>query len=294
MKRNDFLKNSIPGALVFMSGSGTNAENLLRSPACGTSWFCSAVVTDKPGTSRAREIAERFHLPLVEDDIGKFYREHGLDRVTLAGKGLELRNLWTDGLRKKIAPFRHDFGLLAGFIPLTNIVADFPCLNVHPGDLTITGPDGQRLYAGLHSLPVENAILDGRTSLRSSVIRAVPYTPGVREVDEGSILGISAPMPVLLPQGVTLGQLREIAKNRKKGFRNDLLGTIADDHIERLKQEGDWKVFPAVVDNFARGNYSRTPAGGLLWRENGEWIPVRTVEFIDGIPHPIKIGEPAP
>ena len=47
-----------------------------------------------------------------------------------------------------VATFLVSLGILAGFVPLTNLTSDFPCLNVHPADLTVTAPDGRRLLAG--------------------------------------------------------------------------------------------------------------------------------------------------
>ena len=148
---NVFLKDSSkrPSAAIFLSGSGTNAEKLLEhSHRLGSrsSWRPALIVTDRPRTSRAREIAEKYSLPLLEHGILEFYRAHGLEKVTLATpEACRVRELWTDELRAKIAPHRIDFGLLAGFVPLTNIVGDFPCLNVHPGDLTVLAPFLEKL-----------------------------------------------------------------------------------------------------------------------------------------------------
>ena len=55
--------SSVPSAIIFMSGSGTNAVKLLESPDCGKLWKCSAIVTDRVKDCRAKEIAERFNVP---------------------------------------------------------------------------------------------------------------------------------------------------------------------------------------------------------------------------------------
>ena len=86
---NVFLKDSSkrPSAAIFLSGSGTNAEKLLehsRRLGNRSSWRPALIVTDRPRTSRAREIAEKYSLPLLEHGILEFYRAHGLERVTLA------------------------------------------------------------------------------------------------------------------------------------------------------------------------------------------------------------------
>ena len=278
-KTDHFDDIFVPSAIIFMSGSGTNAEKLLESPDHGKLWKCSAIVTDRIQGCRAKEISERFHVPYILHDIFQFYKNHGLDTISVATeKGMDVRNLWTDALREKIANVPHDFGLLAGFIPLSNIVGDFPCLNVHPGDLTVE-KDGVRLLAGLHSGPVETAILENHPALKSSVIIATPYIPGADNVDAGFILGISDPVEIKLPEGISLQQLRECKEARTKG-RNDLLGKIADEHIDRLKEEGDWKLFPAVTRAFTQKRYAYDEENNLLWRcDDGIYRKIKTIRF---------------
>ena len=286
-KIDHFDGSSVPSAIIFMSGSGTNAEKLLESPDHGKLWKCSAIVTDRVKGCRAKEIAEKFRIPYILYDIFQFYKDHGLETISVATeRGLEVRNLWTDALREKIADVPHDFGLLAGFVPLSNIVGDFPCLNVHPGDLTIER-NGVRILAGLHSGPVETAILEGYPALRSSVIIATPYIPGEKNVDSGFVLGVSAPVAIEFPEGVTLENLQECKKARVKG-RDDLLGRIADEHIDRLKEGGDWKLFPAVTKAFTQGRYAYNEQNQLLWKcDDGIFRAVKTVKFEDGEMNPV-------
>ena len=281
-KTDLFDGSSVPSAIIFMSGSGTNAEKLLESPDHGKFWKCSAIVTDRTRGCRAKEIAEKFGIPYILHDIFQFYKDHGLETISVATeRGMEVRNLWTDALRKKIADIPHDFGLLAGFVPLSNIVGDFPCLNVHPGDLTVER-DGVRILAGLHSGPVETAILEKHSALKSSVIIATPYIPGEKNVDSGFVLGVSDPVPVELPEGITIEQLQKCKEERTKG-REDLLGRIADEHIDRLKEGGDWKLFPAVTREFTRGRYAYDDDNQLLWKcDDNIFRPVRTVKFENG------------
>ena len=286
---NVFLKDSSkkPSAAIFLSGSGTNAEKLLehnRRLGARSAWHPALIVTDRPRTSRAREIAEKYGLPLLEHSIFEFYRAHGQEKVTLATpEARHVRDLWTDQLRAMIAPYKIDFGLLAGFVPLTNIVSDFPCLNVHPGDLTVM-KDGRRYLVGLHSVPIELAILSGATSLRSSVILVQPYTPGASEMDSGPLLGISEPCPADL-MGHSLEELRAVFVARKNehrhGANKDLLSIIAAENQERLKEQGDWIVYPQAAEDFARGCFGRDEHGQLCWREDQlhAFQTVRTIEY---------------
>ena len=277
-----FLENieqgQLPRAAIFLSGSGSNAEKVLESRK---SWTAAVLVTDAPEKSRAAEIASRFELPLVEFSIREFYREHGEKRVSLATEtGRHIRELWTAELRKKIAPYNIDFGILAGFVPLSNITGDFPCLNVHPGDLTVEC-DGCRIFAGLHAVPTEQAIIRGFKSIRSSVIVAQPYTGKGGEMDSGPVLGISPEMELNL-QGSAVEELVEIYNNRPArkpaGGWKDALSKIASANQERLKEKGDWVVFPQVVNDFASGKFA-VEQGKLYFREYENFSCTGTIEY---------------
>ena len=270
-------------AALFLSGQGSNAEALLGSLAerpadCAV----SCLVTDAPETSRARELAKRFGLPLVEHDLKAFYAAHGATSTSLATpEGRRLRELWTAELRRKLAGYPIDFGIMAGFMTLCNIAEDFPCLNVHPGDLTQTDAAGRRKFAGLHSGPVERAICDPeQTCLRSSVIVVRPFRgDGASDMDTGHVLGVSAPV-ALDRAGRTAAEWEAVRRKRLPGAKiSDELRALALADIERLKVKGDHVVFPAAVRAFAAGKYAERD-GQLFWRmPDGVFRAVRTVEF---------------
>jgi len=138
---------------IFLSGTGTNAEKILNS------WHRSGemkryrivIFTDRPTTSRAKQLSESFGLPYVANDIKEFYKKNEYPQVPIATPdGYRFRENWTNSVRLQLAAYPIDFGIFAGFIPLTNIVADFPCLNVHPGDLTYL-KNNRRYLVGLHN-----------------------------------------------------------------------------------------------------------------------------------------------
>lgn len=248
----------IPNVGIFLSGSGSNAEKLiqavrrLETPVLNI----SALITDAPKTSRAREIAKEYGIPLIELDIKEFYLERGETRVSIMTEaGQRIREEWTNQLRKLIAPLKLDFGVFAGFVPLTNITRDFPCLNVHPGDLTYL-KDGRRYLVGLHTIPIERAILEGLDYLRSSVIVVEPYKgSGADDMDSGELLGVSPKVPIDF-MGATLDELKACAAarpaKRPKGGFADRLEEIAKHNQDRLKEGGDWIVLPEAVINFAK------------------------------------------
>ena len=291
--RQFFLKSSenIPSAALFLSGSGTNAEKLLLDAVSSTDspWRPAVLVTDRPETSEARRLAGRFHLPLIEHDIVSFCRKHGRSRVSLATEeDLRVRERWTAELREKLREFPVDFGILAGFMTLCNITNDLICLNVHPGDLTVR-ENGKRIFAGLHRGPTERAILRGDKAIRSSVILAGPVGMKGSGMDEGPVLGISDPMPLDL-RGMSLSFLKETAARRTgkapAEYAQDPLAQLAIHNVERLKEAGDWIVFPRVVRDFASGLFSMEE-DTLYYRDQ----PVSAVLYSkDGAPRPLPPG----
>lgn len=268
-----------------MSGSGSNAEKLLEyrnSKNC--SWECPVIFTDRPNKCRASEIADKFKTDYLHLDIKEFYRSRGLESISLrSSEGQKVREEWTSEIRKMLRLYDIDFAVLAGFIPLTNITNDFPCLNVHPGDLTVLDENGKRVLVGLHTLPIETAILNGLNSLRTSVILAQTYTGAGGEMDSGPILGISPEVKINL-NGYTFNELKKIAEarpsKRPRGGFKDKLEETAKINQENLKINGDWIVFPPAVDDFASGKSSIDDSGTINYEdsEKGE-IEVLTVEY---------------
>ncbi len=279
----------VPNAGVFLSGGGSNAEKLLETLSASERppVRVPALITDAPETSRARELGRRFGIPVVECDIRQFYRERGEARVSiLTPRGQQIREEWTAALREAVRPLALDFGVFAGFVPLTNLTAELTCLNVHPGDLTYE-KDGRRLLVGLHTVPVERAILEGLEYLRSSVLIVEPYSGQGDSMDNGLLLGVSGKVPIDFA-GHSREQLRECAarrpEKRPKGGWNDSLEQVALANQDNLKRHGDWIVLPQVVAEFARGHYTTDANGGLLYLGT----PVKTVQFAeDGSVTPI-------
>ena len=268
--------------VIFLSGGGSDAEAVLNYLAAGKHAFRAvALATDAPLGSRARELGGLYRIPVVELDLKKFYRERGEESIRLdSPHRCTLRQEWSDALYSMLAPFAPELGILAGFIPLTNLAGRFPCLNVHPGDLTLEDGSGRRMLAGLHILPVERAILAGYGNLRSSVILAQPYTgDGSREMDTGPVLGVSEAMPLEL-EGATIDELAALRAARIPGKRvDDKLRRLALENVERLKVVGDHIVLPRAAEDFAAGRfYAEGKTVGFL-TESGEVRRTLTVEY---------------
>lgn len=248
---------------AFMSGSGSNVTRLLelqqRLDAQGGSPFEVVVlVTDCADTEhcRAREIAAAFGgLPVIEEDVARFYADRGHPTVSVrTDRGYEIREEYTAVLWDKLQPVAPDFAALGGFESLTNLWARMIAINVHPGDLSVL-VDGQRYLVGLHTIPIKRAILMGLKELRSTTILATPYTKAL-EMDEGPVLMISRPLPIELPEGVTVESLEGRANKPQ-------LEALAKEHQNRLKEVGDWEVFPLTVQCVAEGRYAMDEGGAV-------------------------------
>ena len=268
-------------ASIFLSGSGTNARKILEfwknNPSeCHFEPTC--IVTDRPERCAAQEIAEEFDLPLVAHDIFQFYKSQGLKNISLASEeGRQAREKWTKQLIEKLAQFPSEFGIFAGFIPLCNITDTLPCLNVHPGDLSVLDQNGQRILTGLHTVPVEFAVLADMESMRTTVIVASAFSDSGAGMDEGTIIGLSPEVKIDYKEK-TADEYQAIYDIRQPKI-NDELKVMASDNQESLKVNGDWIVFPPAVNDFAKGIFALDENHQLVLNTNGKWVPVEYIAY---------------
>jgi folate-dependent phosphoribosylglycinamide formyltransferase PurN len=231
----------------FASGSGTNARRIIeRSLEPGSGYRVALIFSDvrddrvtKSGEkmSRAKEVADEYGIDYECIDIRDFYREKGVPRSDLG-----VRPQFDEMVAKRIAQHGIDLVCNAGYMSImTGPMLDAysgRIINVHPADLTIMeGPE--RKYVGIHV--VEEAILADESELRAT-------THIVREkVDHGEILVVSEPVPMRLPRGVTVNELKE---------DRVLLGKVVEERQDRLKRVGDWVIYPLTVQLIAEGRFS--------------------------------------
>lgn len=269
---------------VLLSGTGSNARVLLEDCRRNERAFRPVLlVTDNP-ESRAGELAREFDLSLAELDIRAFYASFGESSIKLdSPRRRELRDQWSCLLGEELKKHDIELVLFAGFIPMTNLTEKFPCLNVHPGDLTVTDPDGSRPFAGLHCKPVEEALCRNTGFTRSSVILARPYTGnGKEEMDSGPVVGVSGKIFFDLSPEQT-GALKKLRSSRTEPPFRDELRRFALEHIDKMKVLGDHVIFPRAAEDFARGRFLCNDRGELFFREKGEIHPILSVEYtVDG------------
>jgi folate-dependent phosphoribosylglycinamide formyltransferase PurN len=226
---------------AFMSGSGTNImrllehEQRLKTQGDDSPFETVFIFSDRSdGRCAGERIALENGLPYFSYDIRAFHQKRGLKRSVLTADGLAARQEYDRIAGSLVKAFEIDVIALGGYMSYTTLNR---CVNVHPADLSICLPDGRRKYVGDDA--VKDAIAAGETSLRASTL----WTD--QGVDTGPLLMVSEPLPVTLRES-----LDALVKDPGR------LRQTADGHQERLKEVGDWKIFPRTVEMIARGRFA--------------------------------------
>ena len=223
---------------AFMSGSGTNVIKLLEAtePSYEVAFIFSDTASDK---CRGQEIARRFDLPYFAYDVRRYHDKRGLKRSVRSAEGLAARRAYDQVAARLVKAFGIDVIALGGYMSFLTLTG---AINVHPADLSLTGADGKRTFVGDDA--VMDAIMAGQSELRSSTL----FTD--LGVDSGPLLMVSDPIAVELP-----APLEELKADPQR------LRQVADDNQERLKQGGDWVVFPTTLELIAQGRLGLTEGG---------------------------------
>ncbi len=226
---------------AFMSGSGTNIIKLLETERRilvergKTPFEVIFIFSDRSDhTSQGEKIAYENGLPYFSYDIRSFHRIRGIKRTALTREGLSARKEYDSVASRLIKAFDIDVVALGGYMSYTTVER---CINVHPADLSIQMPDGRRRYIGDHA--VLDAIMAGEKILRSSTL----WTD--QGVDTGPLLMVSDALKVELPE-----PLHNLLEDKHKLLK------IASEHQIRLKQIGDWKIFPRTIIMIAEGRFA--------------------------------------
>jgi folate-dependent phosphoribosylglycinamide formyltransferase PurN len=226
----------------FMSGSGTNVRRIiehqkkLEEEKGKSPYEVVLIFTDNP-ESNAEKIAKEYGIPFLLNDIREFYGTSDI-------KDMKIREEYDKKTLELIEPYDIDLIALGGYawVLTKPLLSKYLIVNVHPGDLSVVDETGRRKYVGLHHVPAMKAILAGEKFLHSSTHLVT------EDLDMGEILVISKPLKVELPEGVTLDDL-------KKPENRELLERIAEEHQNKLKEVGDWKIFPLTLQWIAEGRF---------------------------------------
>src|SRR3989338_7620957 len=228
-----------------MSGRGSNLRKIIEhcrvieSREGRAPYQVVVIFSDNPA-SNAEKIGNDYGIPVIVKDLRAFYTERGKPRGDLS-----VRREFDEETVEALKPFNIDVAAYAGYMSIATdpLINAFLGINVHPADLSIM--DGsKRKYTGDRA--VKDAIVAGEKQLRSSTHIIEP------QVDYGKILMISAPLPINLPEGFN--------PNNK-----DQVKAVSYEHQNRLKEIGDWIVFPKTLEFLADGRYSQDGKGRLYF-----------------------------
>lgn len=239
-----------------MSGSGTNIIKLierqkeLESEEGTSSFEVILIFSDRSdGTCAGEKIALENGLPYFSYDIRSYYRLRSLKRTVNTPEGIAARKDYDRIAKKLVKAFKIDVIALGGYMSYITLNR---CVNVHPADLSIKTPEGERTYVGDNA--VYDAILAGESTLRASTL----WTD--EGMDTGPLLMVSGPSIVELPEPL------ETLFNKK-----DLLLDAVDKNQARLKEIGDWKIFPCTIEMMARGRFALDEKNGVY--VDGQPVP---------------------
>lgn len=224
----------------FLSGSGTNIQKLidhqkrLQKEEGSSPFEVVFLFSDRSdGASQGETIAFENGLFYISNDVRSFHRLRGLRRTVTDPEGITARKKFDAVAERLVKSFDIDVIALGGYMSYITLNS---CINVHPADLSIFNRDGQRKYVGDHA--VMDAIAAGETELRSSTL----WTD--EGMDTGPLLMVSDPVKIKLSE-----PLNDLIRDKL------LLGRVAAGYQERLKEIGDWKIFPRTVELIARGRF---------------------------------------
>ncbi|MCK5107125.1 MAG: formyl transferase [Nanoarchaeota archaeon] len=229
-----------------MSGSGSNIEKILEAERRlnsenGESPYKMVGIFSDRYNSNATKIGRDFDIPVIIRDIRAFYKARGKPR-----KDLGIRAEFDAETVRALKPFEASVAAFGGYMSIATapLMNAFLGLNVHPSNLSILNANGERKYTGDHA--VRDAILAGEKEIRSTTHLIEP------QVDYGRILMISAPLKVELDENFDSGD-KESVKSAE------------DFNQTRLKELGDWIIFPKTLEYLATGRFVENCCGEINW-----------------------------
>lgn len=221
-----------------VSGSGKGIVTVLErqrqlEAASQSDFEVVGILTDN-ADSQAATIGRDYQIPVLTNDIRKFYRERQKPL-----KDLTIRRDYDRETMKLIEPLRPDFLIFAGYVWVATavLVNQFQIINAHPADLSVLNGDA-RAYAGADGIGC--ALKAGEPQLHSSVHMVTD------KVDDGPILFVSKPVPVEADADLT----------PKERWRKYL----------RLVNQQSRIIIPLAVEHIANGNFTCDETGMLHFK----------------------------
>ncbi|MDO8563478.1 MAG: formyltransferase family protein [Nanoarchaeota archaeon] len=209
-----------------ISGKGSNLVKLIEKE--NENYKMAVIFTDNPA-SNARLIGERHNIPVEVNDIKEFYAKRGKPLTDM-----DVRAEFDARTVELLKPYNIDMIVYAGYMKIATptLINAFLGINVHPGNLRVLDPDGKRKFRG--GKAVELA-MDAKEEFISASVHIM--TP---EVDGGPLLMVSKPLRVDYSLSPSQNQ-------------------------DKLKEVGDWKIFPRTLEYISQGRYSKDKNGKIYF-----------------------------
>jgi phosphoribosylglycinamide formyltransferase-1 len=221
-----------------MSGSGSNLREIIKAERwllgeVGRSPYHVAAIFSDCYDSNAPAIGKDFDIPVIVRDVKAFHKARGKKR-----SDMDVRREFDKETVRALSPFDIHVAAYAGYMSIATspLIIAYRGVNVHPADLSICYEDGRRKYTGDHA--VRDAILAGEKTICSSTHLVED------KVDYGRILMISAPLEVRLDDDFCPTNRASVEK-------------AESENQCRLKEEGDWAIFPKTLLYLAEGKYAK-------------------------------------
>jgi folate-dependent phosphoribosylglycinamide formyltransferase PurN len=251
----DYMENGSMRIAGMMSGEGPNSgSNLLKiiqyqsylKTQRGISPYEVAVIFTDNANSNAFQIGKKYDIPVICRDKKGFYGIRGQST-----KNLELREEFDEENVQMLKSRDIHAAAYAGYMSIATdpLIEAFLGINVHPADLSVM-ENKKRKYTGDHA--VRDAILAGEKYIKSTT-HIID-----KEVDHGKILMISKPLEVILDKDFNQRDEESLKKAEKL-------------NQDKLKQHGDWVIFPMTLLFIADGRYAKDDSGNLYF--DGKAIP---------------------
>lgn len=221
-----------------MSGKGTNLEKIIeyqkkQEKKFGRPAYKVVVIFSDAFDSNAVSVGKKYDIPVLVRDLDAFCASRGKKKSELY-----LKYEFDKETVKALSPFEVDVAAYGGYMSIATkpLIDAFLGVNVHPADLSVE-EHGKRKYTGSHA--VRDAILAGEKYI-SATTHIIE-----EEVDYGRLLMVSKPLKVV----------------------------EGDESVnqERLKEAGDWVIFPKTLEFIALGRFEEDCEGKLYF--DGKAIP---------------------
>jgi phosphoribosylglycinamide formyltransferase 1 len=222
-----------------VSGSGVSLRGMLEQQkemeAKGWGGYEVVGIFTESLASKAYELGLEFNIPVVANDIRRFYKERNA-KIT----DLKIREEFDRETVRMLEPLRPDLIAYAGYVWITTapLVDAFMGINFHPADLSIE-EGGKRKYTGANG--VRDALAAGETWVAATlhIVTAV--------VDSGPILLVSKPVNVERPPAMTLDELSV--------------------YYLRILNKGKSPLFARATKDIAEGTFKRDEKGLMYYGE---------------------------